>query len=434
MEFQKITLPIPEEVQLLAQTIEKIEPNSALAGGYLSDLYMGTPYQDLDFFIQLPYRTTTEFFEELYKTTPLVSCIETQCYYQPENGIISVYKAQYNDYNVHFIFTLHGKEAVRYFDVRFREFYYSNGQAYASKDALEDIANHQLCIGLVHSPIVAMKRLFYFKDRYKFTIHPQFLTLVTDVFMVQGWDLSSLQNHLLEPKYEGFQEEIEAFFTPYLTHQETVSIPLRHFLETVSYGRISIARDEFHVVYFHQDSLEEQFTFFVSQEKTYQHIQEAIHRLKKAFLTQSIRMNANYPQLVHDLKKNLEDPHYFHTIFMSKLQHVCYRTNEYPDASYIAPLRAALTDFSSSVSLSTQIQDSFTICVSQTNVFNMQTVSVDDFLACRYVLIDIKQNESTLFTTIYDFKLNHYTASSIPSFLQPYLDQVIVELREKVSN
>lgn len=173
MQWMTVEIEIPGRVKKLFEKINKIEPNSCIAGGFLCDLYMNEPYKDIDIFIK--ERGGMKTFEKKEKIVELMEkegfkekeVYVTQEYH--EEMVVSEYEE--NNMKVQLIYTPEGIQTIKRFDVRFREFFYFKGKVYATKEAIEDIKKKELVINFTRSPIRSMYRIFKFEKRYDFKIN-----------------------------------------------------------------------------------------------------------------------------------------------------------------------------------------------------------------------------------------------------------------------
>jgi len=173
MHFNVVNVSIPQKIESLFQDIASIEPNVYLAGGFLSDLYMNTPFKDVDFFIQYDvekYQKINDFFD--IKEYDKAYADKASAHYF-EHGLVDVRSFSYEGYNIQFIFMNFTTNPAHRFDFRFREFYYDGKHTFASQEALQDIQNKQFVFGITDKPERSMKRLNRFKERYpNFSVEP----------------------------------------------------------------------------------------------------------------------------------------------------------------------------------------------------------------------------------------------------------------------
>lgn len=173
MHFNVVDVSIPQKIESLFQDIASIEPHVYLAGGFLSDLYMNTPFKDVDFFIRYDvekYQKIIDFFD--IKEYDKAYADKASAHYF-EHGLVDVRSFSYEGYNIQFIFMNFTTNPAHRFDFRFREFYYDGKHTFASQEALQDIQNKQFVFGITDKPERSMKRLNRFKERYpSFSVEP----------------------------------------------------------------------------------------------------------------------------------------------------------------------------------------------------------------------------------------------------------------------
>jgi hypothetical protein len=173
MKFKPVDVMVPKPIQQLVQQIVEIEPNSCLAGGCLSDLYMNKPFKDVDIFINYSADVYVSILKQFQLSHMSIYSDPSQEHYFKER-LVTVKSFDYNGYPVQLIFTTLGKNIVQHFDFRFREFYYDGTNVFASPEALDDIANKQFVFGVTDNPLGSFRRLISFEKKYSdFTIEPE---------------------------------------------------------------------------------------------------------------------------------------------------------------------------------------------------------------------------------------------------------------------
>jgi hypothetical protein len=168
LEFVELNIQLPEKVRNIYEKINEIVPNSCIAGGCLCDLYMEKEYKDVDIFIKYckPDKKK-KIFELLEEELGYKQSMEVTMAEYGDNMEVYEYK---KDETIQIIFNERGIKSVKYFDLRFREFFYFKGKAYASKEALKDIEEKRLVIGSSHSPLRTFYRIMKFEKKYHFTV------------------------------------------------------------------------------------------------------------------------------------------------------------------------------------------------------------------------------------------------------------------------
>lgn len=173
MKFKPVDVMVPKPIQQLVQQIVEIEPNSCLAGGCLSDLYMNKSFKDVDIFINYSADVYVSILKQFQLSHASLYSDSSQEHYFKER-LVTVKSFNYNGYPVQLIFTTLGKNIVQHFDFRFREFYYDGTNVFASPEALDDIANKQFVFGVTDNPLGSFRRLISFEKKYSdFTIEPE---------------------------------------------------------------------------------------------------------------------------------------------------------------------------------------------------------------------------------------------------------------------
>jgi hypothetical protein len=191
--FERVNVQIPKVIEELFLKIEKVEKDSCIAGGFISDLYMNKPYNDVDIFVNEKSKNEVKkLFENL--NINLNNITDGYSTILPgENG---VFEAKFSGFQLHLIFTDLGAKIVEYFDVRFREFYYQCGATFASKEAIWCIKNKKIKIGKIHSYQKTMHRVIRFTKRYDFVLDEKHRML----FYAEGTRESDFRTNIIACK------------------------------------------------------------------------------------------------------------------------------------------------------------------------------------------------------------------------------------------
>jgi len=233
MFFEKVDVKLPEDILDLYGKISSIQPNSCIAGGFLSDLYMNRPYKDIDIFILSSKKTD----EKIRKLVESISTFEKKSEFSPSYEYQMALKVEtrtYKSYNIQLVFTPYGNEIVNYFDFSFREFIFVKGSCWASKDALEDIQKKRLRFGVSRAPLVVLTRYLQFSTRYGFKMdalsEQKFYSLLNCYSISQETFNEYLANKTLDHE---IISRLQEFF---LTHSSDKNIlSIRTFLDYEAY-------------------------------------------------------------------------------------------------------------------------------------------------------------------------------------------------------
>lgn len=172
MNFRVLPLKLPSHVLSVYESVVRFEKHSIIAGGFLSDYYMGKPHKDIDIFIRdsSNKQTIIDYFDKHYKRhkKPFLNASS-----YPYKLALDIHSYEIEGETYQLIFTPLGIRSVKFFDFRFREFFYFKGTLHASYEAIRDIQNQELTFGVTKAPLVALSRLFRFKHRYGFSVQPE---------------------------------------------------------------------------------------------------------------------------------------------------------------------------------------------------------------------------------------------------------------------
>jgi hypothetical protein len=192
MQWVKVELPIPEVIVDLYDQIARLNRYTCIAGGFLCDLHMGTPFKDVDFFLRDSFNDDKEKIKNLMLS---LSAIEEHTTRLPtdKEGYddlfqISLQTYSYLGYRIQLVWTKDGIRSVKSFDARFREFIYVKGIALASKEALSDIASKQIVFGTYRAPLRSICRAISFANRYGFSIDTLSYDRLVTRYNRTNWD------------------------------------------------------------------------------------------------------------------------------------------------------------------------------------------------------------------------------------------------------
>jgi len=190
MNWKKINLTLPKEILNAYESIRNIQKNTCIAGGFLSDLYMKKPYEDVDFFIKADDNKQQLIEKKLLDSG--YKKIDSQGTDNPYKLAFHVETFQKDHWKIQLVFTDLGITHVKYFDFRFREFFYFNGQCYASDEALQDIKNKELVVGVPSYPLKTLYRIYSFKKRYDFSVNKDSVSRFSLLFNQQKYSMERI--------------------------------------------------------------------------------------------------------------------------------------------------------------------------------------------------------------------------------------------------
>lgn len=232
MEWKKIHITLPREIKQLYEGIYLIHKNSCIAGGFLSDLYMRTPYQDVDIFLKKhPEKEKAIHQYMLEKGYDYVKRDASKSSHYPSTFLTKTY--QKGKWIVQLIFTDKGINQVKYFDFRFREFFYLNQSCYASIEALQDIQNKRLVVGVSNYFLKTYYRTFEFAKRYQFTIDKTSLNRLIYLFNYYSYDLKQFKHFFSKrntPIAQIVKTHLEQFYQP---KQDSFLLPQSEMYEDI---------------------------------------------------------------------------------------------------------------------------------------------------------------------------------------------------------
>ncbi|MDA1675695.1 hypothetical protein [Bacillus cereus group sp. TH152-1LC] len=167
------------EVKTDEDKMKKLQQHYCFAGGAFSNLYIhqlgshsikGNVINDVDIYVDYA------FFEESYiENIPGVENIQTEDHrssgYAINNWDTIREITRFNYKGLRFqVISLYHVERLWYFDFRFRNFYYKNGEVFASEGALQDIENKELVVASFGTPLSTLIRGFKFEYELGFSL------------------------------------------------------------------------------------------------------------------------------------------------------------------------------------------------------------------------------------------------------------------------
>jgi len=430
VKFKEIEIDIPEVILELAENIEKLEKDSCLAGGFLSDLYMGTPYRDVDFFIKYPQMGETQFIEALMKMMKTDVKQSSESYYH-QSGIYNVYESTYHGYKLNFILNIHGANSASYFDTSFREFYHHDGKTFASLDALSDIKDRKLRLGIMDNPIVAMFRLFRFKERYGFSILEKYTEPVGVIFIHWGYTIQNVNDYLQDLKCsDDVKNEMTSFFNGIMANNGLYHDKKLAFLQAAR-NNTTVTREIFHEIFFKDDEIKSTFTFSLSKDHFYKKLQNAVVEIKKEFHKQQIRLSLDYPELVNEWKNNMDDPHYFHLMFLPKIQRIANNLS-FNQKSYLKEITEKIMMMNTIMHLSSSVDSSIIkIDVCEEKSFQ-HNIDASEYLKGRYIHLSVDQVFSFPYDLFDDKTLWDYSQYEGYDSFFPFINEAIEKTKQLI--
>jgi len=144
---------------------------SSIAGGCLSNTYMGRSFKDIDLFIE--YTSYLDYPPKSLFKQVFGSDIEVLDY-EIHNSYVHfihpmLYSFTYKGYHIDLIFC-EKLERIYDFDLRFRQFYLLDGNVQTTKEALHDIEEKKLVLSSPCSPLATYIRCIHFKEELGFSI------------------------------------------------------------------------------------------------------------------------------------------------------------------------------------------------------------------------------------------------------------------------
>lgn len=183
--FITVDMNLPERIIQTRDTIQHFLENIAMkhkqpvpefsiAGGCLSNHYMGKPIRDIDIFIEHFEWMEEEMtgFHSLFGKLNLQHKVDTKemRYQFIENTALLRYENE-DEQETELIFCTNLKRLYD-FDLRFRQFYLYNNIIYTTPGTLEDIRNQKITVSSPTTPLSTLYRMIHFEESLGFSIDP----------------------------------------------------------------------------------------------------------------------------------------------------------------------------------------------------------------------------------------------------------------------
>ncbi|MCU7667847.1 hypothetical protein [Bacillus thuringiensis] len=167
------------EAKTEEETMKNLRQHYCFAGGAFSNLYIhqldshsikGNVINDVDIYVDF-----VSFDDEYIKNIPGVEDVETEDHrsggYAIKNWDTIREITRFNYKGLQFqVISLYHMERLWYFDFRFRNFYFKNGEVFASEGALQDIENKELVVASFGTPLASLIRGFKFEYELGFSL------------------------------------------------------------------------------------------------------------------------------------------------------------------------------------------------------------------------------------------------------------------------
>jgi len=168
MEWTMINVEVPTPLVEIVKGIQTIDKQTILAGGFMTDLYLGTPYHDVDIFVS--DNNQHDVARWLRKEGYTITCKDEYSGIKVFSHEGMVMEFMCGEYKIQLIPTTYGKEILSYFDLRIREMYFDGNNSYASEKALANIQDKTLELGSITYAVRTYYRLLKYSQKYSFQV------------------------------------------------------------------------------------------------------------------------------------------------------------------------------------------------------------------------------------------------------------------------
>jgi hypothetical protein len=201
MNFITLEQKLPDVFYEIEKRLNKAGLNNqfTIAGGSLCNTYMGLPFRDIDVFVdeEADFGVDVDEVADLFEV-PIETITRNERGFGYSGDFTVVRKElcrfEFLGYPVELIFSHPSR--VYEFDIRFRQFYYKNGEFFATKEAIQDISNKELVVVTPSTPKSTLCRLFRFSDEFGFSIKQESLSLMHWAFSEKKVDWAGFEEVL----------------------------------------------------------------------------------------------------------------------------------------------------------------------------------------------------------------------------------------------
>jgi hypothetical protein len=300
-----VSVQIPDFILDLSKEFHKIDPHSNLAGGYLCDLYLGTPFNDVDYFIHAD------------KRRQILSHLETMQIYPKYHGgeylnvgIDNVYDFKLNGISIQLIFHERTQRPSDFFDFRFRKFYHENGQTYADEEALQDIADKKLSIQCVGNPDSTFTRLIAFQTKYGFLPDTDSTQKLFEFAKNKNKPLKA--DGLTASTGREIHESLQQHYKNYIpAHSEQVAV--------ISNINPNLLPHELHTKLYEKQGISFSNSYQMKENMHLKLVQACEEKIRKHMLHYRLNFLYEEPDMMNDWQNHHDNTTYFYTIFRSQL-------------------------------------------------------------------------------------------------------------------
>jgi hypothetical protein len=410
MKWQVVNVSIPNEIASIYEEIVQIQKNACVAGGCLSDLYMGVPYKDVDIFIKnnpIKQKKIEALMEQkgasLQKETHFTSEYAYKIALDVKTYTLT------SGAEVQLIFTRYGVAAPKYFDFRFREFLYFRGQTYATPEAIADITEKKLVFGVTKAPLVALMRAAKFELRYGFTRDEASFARYNMLYHAYKITPKTLDNYMLKINDEEIRQKMKQLI-PQKQENAMESVTKAPYIRALLLRHIT--RDAMEEIEnaMHRPKQVKRITFVQNPlDKPYQ---KSVERMVRAF--RKIRLSVIYEDVVLADRWNdyTKDPFAYANKWIDEIVAQMAKRTSY---LYLMPLLIAAAECSEIVETRNKIKESMNLTLDFENIWRgshhhrLRDVYTGNYVSIR--LVDVGQ-------IIYDQKKQDIIYSSVPEVLR----------------
>lgn len=201
-----------------------------VAGGCLSNSYMGEAINDVDVFLEFRLEYAARYAEEIadiFSVAPSDVSLNIGLGYE-HFACPLLFRLTYKNTPVEFIFN-RSIERVYDFDIRLRQFYLVNDQVWATQEALDDIENKRLVLSCPYSPIRTFVRMTNFKEQFGFEIDPESENLLLSLLSIRPFEydrfVASLNDH--KKLHPIAKQTLQQFADDHVTPEGVIQLPER---------------------------------------------------------------------------------------------------------------------------------------------------------------------------------------------------------------
>jgi hypothetical protein len=301
MEFKKMNLSVPKEVEEFYDYVFTCDNETRITGTYLVETYLGKASFHVDFLLR------REFF---YET---IEAISEHFGIQFQDVQLSTYSCtfEYKGFECQLHFVTIPEQTMYTQDVRLNEIYYYRGETFVSNEFLQDTNEKKVRVGIVKNPLDTLMRLFDYQERFSFSLDESQIGSFMERFNEHNYSMNYIKEYVIKHADSKLAQTI--IDTMKLKDGDTtVHFTLRkenpNALSYLKQNDYRIHRDVFEKIYGKENFIEDTLTYVFSTLPGMNELKELQDNIKREFKKNKVKLLFHYPKETPMWIKESENP------------------------------------------------------------------------------------------------------------------------------